>query len=276
MTNNNFQSLRPASRQVDGFYLEVNGERLFCVSEGSGPAIMLVHSLGSSVHMWRKLTNDLRDEYTVVAFDCRGHGLSSNHGGFTVGAVADDLRGVANELGLDTFHLLGISMGGLAATTYYCRYPASVRSLILADSYAHMGSGAEERIATTRETLERTSMADFGEWYAADTLLPNTPVEVRRELAEAIGRMVPENYLDTLSSILTEDVNPLLDEVRVPALVLVGEEDRRAPVPFSKHLADSIPGAQLRSIPAAGHLSNLDQPRAFSGTLKSFLKDQHD
>jgi 3-oxoadipate enol-lactonase len=255
-------------------HVEANGERLFYVAGGEGPPVVLVHSLGSSVHMWRDLISDLCDAHKVVAFDCRGHGRSTNRGGFTVSAVADDLVAVADELGLEPFHLAGISMGGLIAVTFCSRYPERVRSLVLADSYAHFGAGARDRINRTRQVLETVSMLEFGERYASETLMPGTPAEVHRELAETIGRMSPEDYLETLESILTEDVNPLLGRVGVPTLVPVGEEDRRAPVALSEHLARSIPRAELRVIPEAGHLSNLDQPEVFSVAVKAFLEAQ--
>jgi pimeloyl-ACP methyl ester carboxylesterase len=253
-------------------YLEVNGERLLYVMEGEGPPVVLIHSLGASVHMWRGLIDEFRGDYTLIASDCRGHGSSSNRGGFTVSAVADDLGALTDMLGLGSFHLIGISMGGLIALTLYSRKPESVRSLVLADSYAYAGHEGLRRVAQTREALKSITMREFGERYASDTLLPSTPAEVRRELAEVIGRMSPEAYLQTVESILTEDVTPILSNVRVPTLVLVGEKDRRTPVAVSEHLARSIPGAELRVIPDAGHLANLDNPGAFNAAIRAFLE----
>lgn len=254
--------------------LEINGETLSVVEEGEGPAVLLVHSLGTSSALWASTLDALAPRFRVVAMDCRGHGASTNRGGFTVSAIATDALAVMSALGHERFHYVGLSMGGLFGVTAATRAAARILSLTLADSYATVGDAGLPRIAATRETLSRVSMQEFARAYVRDTLLTATPVDVHEQVARMISGMSRANYMQTLEAILTADVTPLLGLIKVPSLVLVGAEDKRTPPSVAGTLAEQIRGAELVILPSAGHLSVLDQPTLFNSTLARFLLKQ--
>lgn len=255
-------------------FVEIHGTRVHYLKAGRGPVVALVHSLGSSVHAWRGTVEALRDRYTLLAFDCRGHGHSSIGDGFTTAKVAADLRGLVETLGVEQFHLLGLSMGGLIALRFYSLWPERVRSLILSGSYAKAGEESRLRLAAAKAALKKISMRTWGEQYAAATLVPTTPRDVHAALADAIGRMDPSEYLQAYEAIVHEDITPILSRVAVPTLVLVGELDSRTPLPFSQRLAQGIPSSRLHVIPRAGHLANLDNPEGFHSVVRAFLEAQ--
>ena len=251
--------------------LPAHGESIHYVAHGSGPAVVLMHSLGSSVHMWKEQIAALSCRYTVIAFDARGHGQSSANGEVSMAAAAEDLKALLDHLGIAQCHLVGISMGGPIALLFNMKCPQMVRSLVLADSFAKATEGAADRFAATREAIAYISMAEFGAQYAAERLMPSTPLSVQDELAGVIAQVSPAAYLATMQSVLFGDFTAALSAVKAPALVLIGENDNVTPRSASEYLVKNIAGATLKVIPGAGHLSNLDNPQAFNEAVSEFL-----
>jgi pimeloyl-ACP methyl ester carboxylesterase len=249
----------------------VNGETIHFTKDGAGPAVVLIHSLGSSTHMWREQIAALKERFTVLAFDCRGHGQSSAKGEIGVDAFADDLKGLLDHLGIARCHLVGISMGGAVALSFNQRCPGIAASLVLADTAVTPGEGAAERVAATREAIAYISMQEYGNQYAAQRLLPSTSLDIQDELAAAVAKVAPKAYNDAMASTLLGDFTGTLAAVAVPTLVLVGDQDDITPRSAADQIAAGIKAARLEVIPDAGHLSNLDNPQAFNAALLGFL-----
>lgn len=252
--------------------LAANGETIHYVTEGSGPAVALIHSLGSSVHMWKQQIAALKGTYTMIAVDCRGHGGSSANGQASVADAAGDLKAVLDHLGVPVCHLVGIGMGASIALSFHGRWAPMVRSLVLADAAAKPGGDTADFVTATREAIAYISMQEFGTQYAAQHLMPTTAYEVQDELAEAVAKVDPKTYVQTMQSAMLGSFVDLLPMVKVPSLVIVGEND--APRSTAEFLVENIAGATLDVIPDAGPLSNLDNPAAFNAALSRFL-DAH-
>jgi pimeloyl-ACP methyl ester carboxylesterase len=254
--------------------LDANGETIHYLKEGSGPVVVLMHSLGLSAQMWREQIAALKDRYTVVAFDTRGHGQSSANGEVSVAAAAQDLKALLDHLGAAQCHLVAISSGGPIALTFAAQHPATVRSLVLADTSAQPVEGSTQTVEATAEAIAYVSMEEYGTQYAAETLLPSTSLDVQDALAAVIAKMNPKIYVQMMRSALLGDFKPALPDIKAPTLVLIGENDTVAPRPASEFLAANIAGATLDVVPAAGHLSAIDNPAAFNAAVGTFL-DAH-
>lgn len=254
--------------------LSANGETLHYVKEGQGPSVALVHSLGSSSHMWRDVIAALKDRYTLIAVDARGHGSSSAKGECSVDTMASDLKAVLNHEGISQCQVVGLSTGGPVALTLNAQAPGLVRSLVLAGTAAKPVEGSKQRVEATAEAIAYVSMEEFGTQYAAETLLPSTPLPVQDELAGVIAKMNPKVYIQLMRSAVLGDFTALLPVVKAPTLVLIGEHDAMELATEADVLAQSIPGTKLEVLPAAGHLACLDNPSAFSAALARFL-DAH-
>ena len=254
--------------------LSANGETIHYLKEGSGPAVVLIHGLGASVQMWRALIAALKDRYTVIACDARGHGNSSGKGECTVATAAQDLKAVLDHLGIAQCHLVGISTGGPVALTLAAQSPGMIRSLVLADTFAKPVEGIKQRVEATAEAIAYVSMEEFGTQYAAEALLPTTSFDVQDELAGVIAKVNPKIYIQLMRSAVLGDFTALLAAVKAPTLVLIGEGDTIAPRAESDFLVQHIPGATFEVIPAAGHLAVLDNPAAFNGAVGRFI-DAH-
>jgi 3-oxoadipate enol-lactonase len=224
--------------------------------------------------MWRDTIGALKDRYTVIACDARGHGNSSSKGECTVATAAQDIKAVLDELGITQCHLVGISTGGPVALTLAAQAPDLARSLVLADTAARPVAGSKERVEATAEAIAYVSMEEFGTQYAAETLLPSTSLDTQDELAGVIAKVSPKVYIQLMRSAVLGDFTALLAAVKAPTLVLIGENDTTAPQPESEFLVQSISDATLKVIPTAGHLACLDNPATFNSTLGTFL-DTH-
>ena len=254
--------------------LSANGETIHYLKEGAGPAVALIHSLGSSVHMWRETIAALKDRYTVIACDARGHGGTSGKGECSVATAAQDLKAVLDQLGISECHLVGISTGGPVALTLAAQSPGTVKSLVLADTFAKPVEGSKERVEATAEAIAYVSMEEFGTQYAAEALLPSTSLDVQDELAGVIAKVNPKVYIQLMRSAVLGDFTALLASVKAPTLVLIGESDLMAPRSESDFLVEKIPNATLAVVPAAGHLGCLDNPTAFNDAIGKFLDTQ--
>lgn len=255
-------------------YLEANGERLYYEVSGEGPAIIFLHSLGSSSHAWRKQKEHLQSEYKVILLDRRGHGKSSHNGSISIDTGVDDVEALLDHLQVERVHIAGLSMGGTEALRFYERHSERVRSLILCDTFAMLPPDrVEERLASLRQRLAAAgSMAQFARNYVQDTFQPHTPAEVKEEMASVLGSMQESSYLAAAVAVYQANVGHVPETVKVPTLILVGEEDDRTTPEFMREqLASKIPQASFHVIPQAGHIVNLDQPERFNQLLTEFL-----
>jgi pimeloyl-ACP methyl ester carboxylesterase len=117
-------------------------------------------------------------------------------------------------------------------------------------------------------------MQEFGSQCAAEHLMPTTAFEVQDELANDIAKMNPKTYIDAMQSASLGHFTSSLSRIRVPTLVLVGENDTVAPRSAAEYLAENIAGASLATIVNAAHLSNLDNAADFNAALRGFLDAQ--
>ncbi len=255
-------------------FLEANGERLHYLMEGSGPAVLFIHSMGIDAGMWREQFGALADRYTCIAFDCRGHGDSTYNARFTVAAVAADHKAGLDELGVEACHVVGLAMGGPVALSFASQWPNAVRSLVIADGFADMRGVGGARIPEWSKTIRSTAMTEFGRTYAESRLMKWAPAGAHEEMARSIAKVAPETYIDVMKAIFEIDFLDELATVSVPTLVLWGERDEVTPIEHSRQIADGIAGAVLKTIADAGHIANIDQPEAFNRHLAAFLDAQ--
>ena len=107
------------------------------------PWLTLSHSLACSVRMWNPQIAAFKDRYRILAFDTRGHGASAApKGPYTLEALADDLKGLLDQLGIQRTHFAGLSMGGMIGETFALKYPGVFASLVLADTTSRVPAEA--------------------------------------------------------------------------------------------------------------------------------------
>lgn len=251
--------------------------RLYFDDLGSGHPVVLMHSFLCSREMWSYQAADLARSYRVINLDMRGHGESGpSEEPFTLDDLVDDVVVVLDHLGIERAVWGGLSIGGMIALQAALTVPDRVGALILADSAAERDPlfnrtkyrllGTLTRLVGIRPVLGPVSRIMFGRTTRRDN----------RELVEEwrrrfLGVHLPSvlQGLDCLNCRPT--VLDRLESIRVPTLVMVGEEDIGQPTRRSRAIAAAIPGAELITIPEAGHLSALEQPEIVSEAMRDFL-----
>ena len=237
----------------------------------SGAAVVLLHSLGTDHRIWRPQLDALASRHRVVAADSRGHGGSGWRPGLSIDGWVDDLTRLLDHAGVRTATLVGLSMGGIQALGFALRHPDRTAGLILADTFAELApDAARAKIAAMSGAASELGMRAYADRYVADTFTSAPPVADAEVVREAIAAMALEPYLASVRTCFGARLASRLPEVTAPALVLWGERDAKTPRELSERLAAGIPGASLRALPDAGHLSSLENPKAFLDAV-----DQH-
>ncbi|HYF54282.1 MAG TPA: alpha/beta fold hydrolase [Salinarimonas sp.] len=263
--------------------VRADGIDLACTVAGSGPPVVLVHGLACGRRMWVRQVRALSRDFTVVAFDQRGHGRSSapdRAADYSPGRLGRDLAALLDALGLERVHLVGFSLGGGPALGVALSRPERVLSLTLAD----VGAGAESPMLLSSTARRWIAVGrERGADALAEEMLRG---EFFRSYAErgarerchmrALIRSTPlPGLLHTLSEVLAKRTSPFrmtgtLRSVRVPTLVLRGDADEVCRA-SSKLFAATIPGARLATVPGAGHMAPLEAPDAFTAAVREFV-----
>ncbi|MEX3786499.1 alpha/beta fold hydrolase [Paraburkholderia sp. BR14374] len=249
-------------------FLTVAGERIAYIDVGTGPAVVLLHSLGTSSALWDDILPALAAKHRVVAIDARGHGDSTKHSAWNADDVANDVVAVADAVGLNRFGLVAISMGGLTAVRVAAKLRQRVAVMVLSSAYAGVsGPAVEKRLAAAEGMLKKLPMHLFARMYAEQTLHRNTAYAKRERLAQQIASMSQTDYLEISRAVCTDDISVFLHDIEVPTLVLNAALDASVPTAISAKLTQGIQGAEEQTLPAAGHLACVDTPDAYAEAL---------
>jgi 3-oxoadipate enol-lactonase len=237
----------------------------------SPDAIVLLHSLGTDAGIWQDQAAELGTDQRVVMPDARGHGASDWAPPVTLDAWVEDLDRVLDAAGVESAVLAGLSMGGIQALAYGIERPDRLSGLVLADTFAELEPEvAAAKVRQLSATAEREGMPALADAYVAETFTLPVGPEITARVRDPIAAMSPEAYVASAQACFGARLADRLDEVRAPTLVLWGAEDEKTPRALSEQLADGIERAELAEIPDAGHLSNLENPGAFTRALAAF------
>lgn len=259
--------------------VRTNGIELNCTVQGSGPWVVMSHSLACNLHMWDAQAALLANDYTVLRFDTRGHGMSDAPADeYTLEMLAEDAHGLLDALGIKSCHWVGLSMGGMIGQVFALRYPGMFRTLVLADTTSRYPAEAKSiwdgRIATVREKgMEPLVEGTLSRWFTEGFRTS------QREACDRVAAMIratpATGYAGCCHAIPKINLTSRLKEITCPTLIIVGEQDAGTPVEMAREIHAAMPGSELVIIPSASHLSNIEQPAAFNRALGVFLAHHH-
>lgn len=253
--------------------------RLAYTDEGPGPAVILLHGFPLGREMWAEQVNGIGSIYRVIAPDLRGHGDSpAPEGDYTIDEMADDVIDTLDTLGLtEPVVIGGLSMGGYVALSLVARHPERVRALMLMDTRA--GADSPEA-AGSREGLAQAVLAAGDPGPVVEGMTPRLfakiTLETRPErvtpIRELMQRNTPRGIVGALRAMARRpDRTADLAAIRVPTLVLVGEEDVITPPGEAQKLADGIAGSRLEVVPEAGHMAPYENHGIANAVILRFL-----
>lgn len=255
----------------------VNGIEVYYELHGKegAPWLTLSHSLACSVRMWDPQIEAFKDRYRILAYDTRGHGESmAPAGAYTLEMLADDLRSLLRHLNIERTHFAGLSMGGMIGQTFALKYPGVFRSLVLADTTSRYPTEAAgvwtERIKTAETRGMQPLVQPTLERWFTEPFRKAHP-EVVGRIGELIASTPVAGYVGCSHAIPKINLTARLKEIKVPILVLCGEQDAGTPPAMARDIHDNAPGSKLVMIPQAAHISNMEQPQAFTRAMEQFL-----
>jgi pimeloyl-ACP methyl ester carboxylesterase len=252
-----------AELERDGvrLYYEVHEPR----EEGQEETILLTHGFSSSSHMWEPNLNALTQRHRVVTWDLRGHGKSDYPADlqqYREALAVDDMVALLDTIGARRAIIGGLSLGGYLSLAFHASYPDRVVALMLFDT------GPGYRRDEGREEWNRSALANAKAFETRGL----GALGRRSELRSDVHRDATGLALAARGMLTQHDARVIesLPSIRVPTLVLVGEED----TPFlgaTDYMASRIPGATKVVLSGAGHASNVDRPEAFDRSVLAFL-----
>jgi len=257
--------------------IRVNDIDVNYVLEGpsSAPTITLSHSLATDLSMWDPQAKALATRYRLLRYDTRGHGgTDAPAGAYSLRQLADDARGLLKALGIARTHWIGLSMGGMIGQTLALSTPEMLQSLSLCDTSSRIPAEAQplwdERIAVAEtKGMDPHVEPTVARWFTPK-FVESRP-DVVNPVRDMIRRTSARGYAGCCHAIRALDLTDRLSAITLPTLIIVGAQDVGTPVAASKAIHERIKGSELVVLDAASHLSNLEQPEAFTQALQKFL-----
>ena len=208
-----------------------------------------------------------------MTFDLRGHGQSGKPGGpYDVPMFASDLAGLFEALGIQSAHVVGISLGGCVAFQFALDYPARVKTLTIVNSAPTLGSReqAEKEIDRRVGIVEQFGMRGMGQALSTNLFPKLEHALLRQTFVERWAENDPVAYVAATRSILNWDVSDRLHSIQCPTLIVAADQDY-SPVAVKEAYARLIAHSELVTIPDAHHAVPLERPQEFNAVLAQFL-----
>ncbi|MEK6795134.1 MAG: alpha/beta hydrolase [Spirochaetota bacterium] len=271
-------------------FTNIGGLDVHCRVEGRGtPAIILLHGFGASLYSWRDVAVPLSRIGTVIAIDYPPFGLT--------GRYSSDVAKGKNKYGIDTSAaltvsvmkafgfknaiLVGNSLGGYLAAVTALSYPSNVSGLILVDAAVYSAGPppllpiiAQLPQVDSLGPLISRQLKDVGisilisAWHDTNRVTKDVIENYRRPLRMPAWDRALWSFT---AAVRPKDIVPRLSSLRMPVLVITGDDDRLVPASNSIRLARDIPGAKLIVITNCGHMPQEEKPREFMNAVEPFL-----
>lgn len=257
---------------------KIRGIQLAYDDIGKGNSIVFIHGQPFNRSMWKYQTDYFKNDHRLIIPDLRGYGESEfNCDRILLDEMALDIAYLLDELSINHAIFCGLSMGGQVILDFYRLFPHRVKALMIADSDARNESkDSYERRLLLSQTLLKDGMKKY------------TDENIHHYIAHKTKERNPEMY-DHLYKMMTatnaqgaaaaqkgraerRDHIPILSEIKIPVLIIVGTEDHFTPLPIAEMMSKNIPYPELICIEDAGHLPNMEMPDAFNLAIDKFLK----
>ncbi|WP_284165912.1 alpha/beta hydrolase [Frigidibacter sp. SD6-1] len=242
---------------------------------GEGPALFLIHGIGARRATFAGLVEGLKDHFTCVTYDLRGHGLSPlPDGRFGLEDLVDDLEALRRRLGIEQAHFAGHSLGGMIGPAYARRYPDRVLSLGL---YSTAAFRTEDDSQKVRAVVQ--AMRDKGIGPVLDTLTARWFTDefaaARPDVIDWRKQQVVDTDADVFLNVFDiyaeTEMGPWLHEIAAPALVLTGENDGGCNPRLNREIAAAMPNAELVILDALKHAIFIEATDRALPPIRDFL-----
>jgi len=239
------------------------------VRRGSGEPLLLIQGMsGHTLHWGESFLSLLERDFDVISIDHRNTGYSPMvEGPFSLGDLAEDAVGKLDELGIESAHVLGISMGGMVAQELVLRHPDRVKRLVLGCTYA----GGEGQSLSPPETMQIISDGmgsgdrdkAFAAMWSVNVSADYAADPAHYETFRAIADQKPvavEVIMRQMQAIAGHDTGARLKDITAPTLVIHGTDDQMLPASNGEAIAAAIPNARYAPLEGVGHMFWVEVP----------------
>jgi 3-oxoadipate enol-lactonase len=258
-------------------FIKNNGLRLHVKVDGVdhpiAPPVLLLHALGTDLHIWDRVLALLPEHLRYVRFDQRGHGLSdAPPAPYNMGAMVSDAEAVLTALNVKDCLVVGLSMGGLVAQGLAVKRLDLVRAMVLLDTAPKIGVPAvwAERIAMVRDGGMQAIVDGAMERVFSRAFRATPELTHWRNM---LLTMNPQGWMGCAAAISGTDFYTPTSGLRLPVLGLVGSEDATTPPDLMRETMDLIPGSKFRILRKCGHFPPVEDPIAVAEALIEFMTD---
>jgi 3-oxoadipate enol-lactonase len=252
---------------------QINGKPLFVEREGEGPAVLFVHGLGGTTNFYEPQARALASSRTVIRFDLAGAGRSPLTGTPSIESWADDAEAILDRIGIGSAAVVGHSMGTLIAAHLAATRPERVSKLALLGALRAQTEQAKQATRQRAATVREKGM----EAVAPGIVAAATSERTRRDhpalaafVREMLFRQDPRGYAACCEA-LANAAGPACTDIRAPALLIAGSEDKTSPPELSETLAKEIPSARVEVIPDIGHWHAVEAAGQVTAALRDFI-----
>ncbi len=242
---------------------------------GSGPALALIHGVGSSLEAWDCVVARLGADFRILRYDLRGHGATSKPPGpYSVEGFADDLAALLDEVGFERCHVAGFSLGGLVAQAFALAHPARLEKLALISTVAGRSEAEKERVQARLETVAAGFSGDHF-WKSVDRWFTPAFQEANAALIARLAKRNKENdpagYAAAYRVLAETDLAERLHLIQAETLVMTGEDDIGSNPRMARLMRERIPRARLTILPGLRHSILIEAPDLVAAALRDFL-----
>ncbi|MDE2007019.1 MAG: alpha/beta fold hydrolase [Rhodospirillales bacterium] len=245
-------------------------------AEGA-PVVCFTHSLAADGGMWAEQVPPLLAAgFRVLRLDMRGHGGSAPvPGPYTMSALAGDVAGALDVLGIARVHFVGLSIGGMLGQAFALEHPGKLISAIWCDTRpATPGDGISawaERIAAVEKANSVAPLAEatVARWFT-DAFRPANPARYA-QIRDGVALTSPAGYIGSCQAIMDFDFAPRLSQVKAPVLVICGDQDMGTPPAENRRIAGLLADGRYEEIADARHFPNVERPDAFNRAMMGWL-----
>jgi aminoacrylate hydrolase len=246
---------------------------------GNGPAFMFIPGLAGLLNAWEYQIAELSQRYRCITFDHRGAGDSDKPAsGYSTAAIAGDVIGLMDALGIERAHMAGTSTGGCVLQSLAIDHPGRLRSAIFSNTWVK----ADEYITRVQMTRKRIALAYGPEEYVkVSSLFTSGPMQFRYDLDKVMA--FEQRSLATVADVgiltqrldmtLTHDRSSDLARIAAPCLIVGTRDDATVPFYQSEDLHRAIPGSRLVAFEEGGHYSYRRHPREWCIIMDAFLRE---
>ena len=269
-------------------FVNANGMRFHYLEWGNpdNPPMLLLHGFAQTCHSWDFVALGFSDNYRVIVLDQRGHGDSdwAADGDYSPETQQEDISGVVNELGLDNFVLMGLSMGGRNSFTYAANNSGKVKALVVVDAAPQNMQQGTQNI---RSFVQQDDELDSVDAFVERVLQYNPrrdPQQVRgsilhnlKELPSGKWTWKYDRALRSPGRRMGSDAETekrlwgYLETLQCPTLLVRGGASDIVATDTADRMHKAIPNSRIATIEGAGHLVMGDSPSGFQAAVTEFL-----